>query len=143
MRNSAQLSRRDTLFILSAIAGFGAAGLTTVKTESSVTIGSVLFALFPDLRQARSLSKACLGFFPKAISPDRLYRQLVQANSYVIEHRATIADLRLSIKQRVQTDFTRGDIVQVNGWMLSFTELSLYALAALIAPAATLPTDVS
>jgi hypothetical protein len=45
------------------------------------------------------------------------------------------ADVRTLIDARVRRDFASGDVVQLQGWMLSHTEARLCALAALDASA--------
>jgi len=143
MRDSARWSRRDTLAggMLGAIAASGAGWVAAGAAVSATPNGSLLFTLFPDLRHARTLSRACLRFFPTTAAADRLCAGIVPADWSDIEKAATIADLRHSIRQRVRRDFDVGDTVPVNGWVLSITELRLYAVAALIAPAAIAPTE--
>lgn len=143
MRDSARWSRRETLAggMLSAIAASGAGWVAAGAAMSATPNSSLLFTLFPDLRHARTLSRACLRFFPTTVSADRLCAWIVPADRSDIEKAATIAGLRHSIRQRVRRDFDVGDTVQVNGWVLSITELRLYAAAALIAPAAIAPTE--
>jgi hypothetical protein len=137
MRASARRSRRDVLAggIMSAIAASGAGRVAAGTPVSTIADGSLLFALFPDLAYARTLGRACLQSFPTTVSADRLYAWIVPAGRAEIENVATIAELRRSIRQRVRRDFAVDDTVQVNGWVLSITELRLYALAELIAPA--------
>jgi hypothetical protein len=143
MRASARQSRRDTLAggILSAIAALGAGRVAAHTAVRSIPNGSLLYTLFPDLRHVPTLSRACLRLFPTTVSADRLYASIVPADRLSIENVASVAELRRSIRQRVQRDFDADDTVHVNGWVLSITELRLYALAALIAPARIAPTE--
>ena len=137
MSDPARWSRRDTLAcgILCAIAASGAGRVAAGTAASTLPDGSLLYALFPDLRHARALSRACLRIFPTTVSADRLYAWIVPADRPDTENVAKIAELRRSIRQRVRRDFAVDDTVQVDGWVLSITELRMYALAALIAPA--------
>jgi hypothetical protein len=139
MSDPARWSRRDVLGcgILGAIAASGGGRVAA----STIADGSLLYALFPDLRYTRALSRACLRFFPTTISADRLYAWIVAADRPGTENVAKIAELRRSIRQRVRRDFAVDDTVQVDRWVLSITELRLYALAALIAPATIGPTE--
>ena len=139
MSDPARWSRRDALAcgILGAIAASGAGRVAA----STIPDGSLLYALFPDLRHARALSRACLRFFPSTVSADRLYAWIVPADRPDTENVAKIAELRCSIRQRVRRDFAVDDTVQVDGWVLSITELRLYALGALIAPATITPAE--
>jgi hypothetical protein len=141
MSDRARWSRRDVLGcgILGAIAASSAGRVAA----SAIPDGSLLYALFPDLHHARALSRACLRFFPTTVSADRLYAWIVPRDRSEIENAATIAELRRSIGQRVRRDFAVDDTVQVDGWVLSITELRLYALAALIAPATITPAESS
>jgi len=144
MRASARWSRRGVLAggILSAIAASSAGQVAAGTAASTIPYGSLLDTLFPDLGHARTLSRACLRFFPTTVSADRLYAWIVPAGRAEIENVAAIAELRRSIKQRVRRDFAVDDTVQVDGWVLSITELRLYALAELIAPAPPIaPTE--
>jgi hypothetical protein len=137
MTASARWSRREVLAggITSAIAASGAGRVAAGMVVSTIPDDSLLYTLFPDLGHARTLGRACLRFFPTTVSADRLYAWIVPAGRAEIENVATIAELRRSIRQRVRRDFAVDDTVQVNGWVLSITELRLYALAELIAPA--------
>src|SRR5271167_5280944 len=144
MRVWARWSRRDVLAggIMGAIAASGAGRVAAGTAVSTIPDGSLLYALFPDLGPARTLSRACLRFFPASISADRLYAWIVPADRPELENAPTIAELRRSIGQRVRRDFAVDDTVQVDGWVLSLTELRLYALAELIAPAPPIaPTE--
>jgi hypothetical protein len=145
MRDRARWSRRDALVggMLGAIAASGAGRLATGAARSTTPNGSLLYTLFPDLRHANALSRACLRFFPTTVSPDRLYASIVPADRAAIKNATAIAELRRSIRRRVRRDFDVDDIVQVDGWMLSITELRLYALAGLIAPATIAPLETA
>jgi hypothetical protein len=143
MSDRARWSRRDTLAcgILTAIAACGARRVVAETVAGALPDGGLLSALFPELGQAGTLSRACLRFFPASISADRLYAWIVPADRPELENAPTIAELRRSIGQRVRRDFAVDDTVQVDGWVLSLTELRLYALAALIAPATITLTE--
>jgi hypothetical protein len=142
MSDPARLSRRDALAggILSAIAVSGA-GRVAAGTVSTIPDGSLLYTLFPDLRNVRTLSRACLSSFPTTASADQLYAWIVPAGRSDTENVVTIAELRRSIRRRVRRDFDIDDTVQIDGWVLSITELRMYALAALITPATIGPTE--
>jgi hypothetical protein len=142
MNDPARLSRRDALAggILSAIAVSGARRVATGTAASAIPDGSLLYSLFPDLRNVGTLSRACLRSFPTAASADQLYAWIVPAGRPDTENAVTIAELRRSIRQRVRRDFDVDDTVQIDGWMLSITEQRMYALAALITPATIGPT---
>jgi hypothetical protein len=137
MSGPARLSRREALAggILSAIAVSGAGPVAGGTVVSTIPDDSLLYTLFPDLRHGRALSRACLRFFPTTVSADRLFASIIPAGRPDTENVVTIAELRRSIRQRVRRDFAVDDTVQIDGWMLSITELRLYALAALIEPA--------
>jgi hypothetical protein len=143
MRDSARWSRRGVLAggILSAAAASGAGRVAAGMAVNTIPDGSLLYSQFPDLRHVPTLSRACLRLFPTTVSADRLYASIVPADRLNIETVASVAELRRSMRQRVQRDFDADDTVQVNGWVLSITELRLYALAALIAPARIAPTE--
>jgi hypothetical protein len=143
MSGPARWSRRDALAggILGAIAASGAGRVAAGAAARTIPDGSLLYALFPDLRYARALCRACLRFFPTTVSADRLYAGIVPADRPDTENVAKIAELRRSIRQRVRRDFAADETVQVDGWVLSITELRLYALAALIAPPTIAPAE--
>jgi hypothetical protein len=143
MRDRGRWSRRDALAggILGAIAASGGLWVAAPTIAGALPDSGLLYALFPELRHTLALSRACLRFFPASVSADRLYAWVVPAYRPGFENAATIAKLRRSIGQRVRRDFAIGDTVQVDGWVLSLTELRLYALAALIAPATITPTE--
>jgi hypothetical protein len=143
MNNQARWSRRDTLAcgILGAVAASGIGRAAAGRVAGAIPDGGLLYALFPELRHARTLGRACLRFFPTTVSADRLYAWIVPAARPEIENAAAIAELQRSIRQRVRRDFAADDTVRVDGWVLSITELRLYALAALIAPASIAPAE--
>src|SRR5271154_6561186 len=115
MSDRARWSRRDTLAcgILTAIAACGARRVVAETVAGALPDGGLLYALFPELGQAGTLSRACLRFFPASISADRLYAWIVPADRPELENAPTIAELRRSIGQRVRRDFAVDDTVQV------------------------------
>jgi hypothetical protein len=143
MSDPARLSRRDALAggILSAIAVSGAGRVAAGAAVSTIPDGSLLYTLFPDLRHVSTLSRACLRSFPTTASAGQLYAWIVPAGRSDTENVVTIAELRRSIRQRVRRDFDVDDTVQIDGWVLSMTELRMYALAALITPPTIGPTE--
>ena len=143
MSDRARWSRRDALVcgMLGAIAVSGAGRVAAGTLAGAISDGGPLYTLFPELRHARTLSRACLRFFPTTVSADRLFAWIVPADRSNTENAAKIAELRRSIRQRVRRDFASDETVQVDGWVLSITELRLYALAALIAPTPIGPTE--
>jgi hypothetical protein len=145
MKDRAQWSRRDALVsgMLGAIAASGAGRLAAGAAVGTTPDGSLLYTLFPELRHVHALSRACLRFFPAPVSPDRLYASIFPADRTAIENAPTVAELRRSIRRRVRRDFDVDDTVQVDGWLLSMTELRLCALAGLIAPATIGPLETA
>ena len=57
-------------------------------------------------------------------------RQLKELSEPV--YRAPEAELRSALDEKVRTDFARGEVVMVDGWLLSVTEARLCALATLV-----------
>jgi hypothetical protein len=136
--SSPSTSRRR---FLAGLAGFGLAalaggGLTFVLRRSARTRpGDVVVALLPHGRSAVAVGRAYLAARPQEADVERLASELeLPADLPDLESQAglaTLVALAGSLSSRHRADFREGRVVELEGWVLSETELRLAALAAL------------
>jgi hypothetical protein len=93
---------------------------------------------------APALGTACLNSLPSEKSSlQQLASEVLAATSCDVEAMKSKALVRQRIANQVRRDFAQGAIVSVDGWLLSLTEVRIYALLALSfvdeAPARALP----
>jgi hypothetical protein len=91
----------------------------------------LLISLFSDRRRAYAIAAAYLGELARErASPAALTRAILGPMSISIAAGMTVPAIRRFIAERIQLDFLYGDIVCIDGWILSNTEVRLCALAA-------------
>jgi hypothetical protein len=92
----------------------------------------VLAEFCADLPCTDAISQACLRALPTdESSPQRLASLVLGGMSSTTLKHLTAGTLHDAIRVQSRRDFAHGTIVTVDGWMLSRTEVRLYALAAL------------
>jgi len=134
------LSRRRTIAAaITALAGIvwpGSLRALQLRHSSALT-GALtgyrpLARLCADLRCADTISQACLRAVPPNESSSQALASLIlDGIPWTSRVRLSAGTLRDAIRDRSRRDFGAGDIVVVDGWVLSRTEVRLYALAAL------------
>jgi hypothetical protein len=91
----------------------------------------LLISLFSDRRRAYAIAAGYLGELARErASPAALTRAILGPMSISIAAGMTVPAIRRFIAERIQLDFLYGDIVCIDGWILSNTEVRLCALAA-------------
>ena len=91
----------------------------------------LLISLFSDRRRVHAIAAAYLGQLARErASPAALTRAILGPMSISIAAGMTVPAIRRFIAERIHLDFLYGDIVCIDGWMLSNTEARLCALAA-------------
>jgi hypothetical protein len=131
MTNRARLARRRVLWGLGAgmLAGLPFAALPWRGTAAART-ETMLLALF-NSRRPRAIGLAYARSLPRdEISPQRLARAIVARQGDDGLSFASMASLRASVGARIRRDFADGEVVSVDGWLLSVTEARLCAFAA-------------
>jgi hypothetical protein len=112
--------------------GFGSALLSRRcapgGAESSY---DALAALCASLRCPSSLAEACLRSLPTDERNGLAASLLVDIPSFG-GGKLAVANLHYSIRQQSRDDFCARRIVVVDGWMLSATEVRLYAMSAVL-----------
>lgn len=91
-----------------------------------------LRALVPQPRSAHRLGRAYLAHYPGEEGPGRLTR-LILATLGLDEGAVAVRgepELRAALATRIRDDFATAQTVMVDGWILSRTEMRLYALWA-------------
>jgi hypothetical protein len=92
----------------------------------------MLAAVLGDPRRAHSIGRACLKALPETeSSADSLMLALDADRMRALSASA----LRSLARTQVRRDFAEGAVISVEGWVLSATEVRIYALAALGGPA--------
>lgn len=125
-----RLTRRE-LLALTLAAGLLHGLPRTASADAAVD--EPLLGVVPNRAAAATLGRAYLAAHPDEAEPRRL-RTLLEATL-----RADVSDaaaLRTRIEHQLRADYIRGDLAEVDGWLLSLTEARLYALAALAEPRA-------
>jgi hypothetical protein len=91
----------------------------------------LLISLFSDRRRVHTIAAAYLGTLARErASPAALTRAILGQTSISSAAAMTVPAIRRIIAERMQLDFLYDDIVCIDGWMLSKTEVCLCALAA-------------
>ena len=91
----------------------------------------LLISLFSDRRRVHAIAAAYLGTLARErASPAALTRAILGQTSIPSAAAMTVPAIRRIVAERIQLDFLYDDIVCIDGWMLSKTEVCLCALAA-------------
>jgi hypothetical protein len=129
--------RRRTLlavpgaWVLGAASGHGA----TLPVEASHAVDfQRLASLSAPLQDARALGRIYLQDHPDEAQPDVLAR-LVAGSAWADALPLSPAAWKRAISDRQAVDFAAGDVVALDGWILSLTEARLCALALVAQPA--------
>lgn len=123
-----RLTRRELLALTLAL---GLLEGLPKTISASMPFNEPLLDLVPNRAAAAALGRIYLALHPDEADLGPL-REHLHARS-----RAPASDgvsLRAQIEQQLRMDYLRGDLVEVDGWLLSRTEARLYALAALSDP---------
>jgi hypothetical protein len=126
-------SRRRFLIVASglgtaALAGLGLVARRTFERARAFEVGGLL----ADLPAATVLGQAWLTANPDRALPAELTEALL-ADLGPRSRRASRAELRLLVADRVAADYEEGRVESLKGWVLSRTEILLCALAAVTA----------
>lgn len=91
----------------------------------------LLISLFSERRSVHVIAAAYLGTLARErASPAALTQAILGQMSISSAAGMTVPAIRRIIAERIQLDFLCDDIVCIDGWMLSKTEVCLCALAA-------------
>lgn len=129
------LSRRH--FLLSVLSGLAAASTLhgCGSTYNRSLIASRLSQTIGDQTAAKRFGASYLRSYPDEAEVEILVRQIDAALISEYGQGMNIDDPLLLAKhldQQIRNEFSRGDVVQVDGWILSRSETRLYALMALL-----------
>ncbi len=133
MTNRARLARRGVLWGLGAgmVAGLPFAALRWRGSTAAARTETMLLALFTSSRRPNAIGLAYARRLPRdEISPQRLTSAIVARHGDDGLSFASMASLRASVGARIRRDFADGEVVSVDGWLLSVTEARLCAFAA-------------
>lgn len=139
-RVNAQAMLRRRSVIVAAISG-AAAWLgghvplpATSRSPASLACDSEgLLAWCLHLNHPQTVGKACLDALPAIETSIASLRRLILDGMWATGgDRLSSSSLAQTIRELVRNDFRGGQIVNVDGWMLSLTETRVYALAALV-----------
>jgi hypothetical protein len=91
-----------------------------------------LCSLFTNLKSVHAIGAACLrSLSPRPSSPKQLADAILAASRCDADTMKTKDTIRHQIVNRMHDDFAEGAVAKVEGWLLSRTEVQLYALVAL------------
>jgi hypothetical protein len=127
-----QTSRREFLYLLTAMLGTSAAGGLgcALPRDSKVTAGELTD--FVELREAwATIGRAYLATDPADGSLDALTDRLMSDLDWG-RVPAKLETLQQGLVERIQTEFRDDEMERVEGWMLAPTEVRLCALIALL-----------
>ena len=126
-----QFSRRRFLLAAATLAvGLAVGGKRSWDHLAGARLGRIL----GEREAARAIGRAWLATNPQEGKRRRLIRELLADLGFGARF-AGSDELRRRVAERVRFDYGAGHVAQVEGWVLSRTELRLCALAALDAPA--------
>lgn len=101
---------------------------------SRVTLAALLAAVAQDSDSAKVVGREYLRHHPAeanaAVLVERIFLGDVQRRAEFVQ--ASVEERRALVGQLIREDFAQGRIVQVRGWMLSYTETRLCAIAVVV-----------
>lgn len=129
MKTDNRMPRRAILAAL-------AAAVAAVSTRAGWANGPAIEALEPgrllsDLDGARTIGTRYLQQSPEEARPEVLARCLFPGAAGTACGPAALDRLRQALDEQRRRDFTAGDTVLIDGWILARTEARLCALASL------------
>lgn len=120
------LSRRDLLTALLALTATSTSPIRAAGSGRPAVLDDIVRWLSPD---AAPVGERYLQLHRREADLDTLAQLLLDR----IPH-AIVDDLVRALSSAVREDFARGDLVNLDGWLLSRTELRLCAVAHLAGP---------
>ncbi|MEE9562008.1 MAG: hypothetical protein V3W50_02945 [Thermoanaerobaculia bacterium] len=132
MSDQVQTSRREFLYLLTAMLGTSAAGGLgcALPRDSKATAGELTD--FIELREAwATIGRVYLETDPADGSLDALTDRLMSDLDWG-RVPAKLETLQQGLVERIQTEFRDDEMERVEGWMLAPTEVRLCALIALL-----------
>lgn len=105
------------------------AGSAAAATEPGHAALAVVCAHLP---RAATIGRTCRRALPPAVATPERLAGLILASLPAASDRTSARALSRVLRARSRADFCEGRIVSVDGWLLSLTEVRLYALAMLL-----------
>ncbi len=105
-----------------------------IPSQQATSLQKMSLSFFENPDRARAFGQACLMTLTP---PERSYEKLdafIRAElgqDKGIETMANGETFRIKVLRRIRDDFANGDVMRVDGWILSSTEARLYALVSL------------
>jgi len=131
MSNKQLHTRREALRLFGALIASGAAtGLVGLAGCKRRAANDVVVATRTDLDAAKTLGEAWLEQNGKA-SADQLAARFMGEDS-LASYEGKPDELRAKLYQRIRQDFAEGRTARLDGWLMSTTELDVYAYVAVL-----------
>lgn len=131
-----RLGRRGFLAMLAGVAGAVALGVHRWRSAEALLEedATIIVSLFPHDESAAILGRLYLANIREEADLARLMPLIRDAlGSTEISPASTdSATLRTALASRIQKEFSNGDVVSVDGWLLSITEARVCAVASLV-----------
>jgi hypothetical protein len=134
MKRTLRGGRRSFLaFSTGLIATFGVARMSAARTQPEVdTAQALVDSIKMDRDAALGIAIPHWRRLPEERNVKQLLARFGEANGDIVSV-ATSTDrgtLRRLLRQRIRDDFSRGQTINIDGWVLSATEVRLCALTA-------------
>lgn len=132
MSEQADTSRRDFLYLLTALLGTSAIGGLGCALPRDSGETAAQLTDFIELRDSwGTIGRAYLGNNPEEASLDALTERLMTDLDWR-QVPAKLENLKQGLVERIQTEFRDHEMKRVEGWLLAPTEVRLCALVALL-----------
>jgi hypothetical protein len=108
------------------------AKLTNKNSRASDYLVFQLTRVFSHPESAKVIGREYLRLWPEEADPDFLIQRIFSRHPAELLQYGEIEPLREMISAQIQSDFKRHHVLAVHGWIFSYTELRLCALAAFV-----------
>ena len=132
------MKRRQLLSGMAIAAGlattpplYAAQRFSSLRDEKSQQLLKRLRGLLGDETSAAAIGRAYFSTEPKLDMHDVLNRLVTDLGGETLVLNSSRQQLKLRFSERRRQDFMQKNVLRVEGWVLSSSEVKLYALAAL------------
>ena len=129
---SVNIRRRQVLALLVAVVAGGRSPAALLAVAEGMSAAPIMPDMFTDPRAAERFGRAYLAAHPFEEDPDRLMQRLAAAlESDEAEPPHGAEAMFMLLDRTVRRDYAHGEVIVVDGWLLSRSEARLYALSVL------------
>ena len=127
-----KLTRRRFIYYLagsSALSVMPKIGFSAVNNVDNKDILLSVITAFHSKKSAAIIGREYLRQYPNEKNMDVLYKSL---KIVPLHNEIEKSEVCLCLADKMENDFSRGDVINLQGWLLSRTELRLCALLSLV-----------